>query len=332
MAIPIYYQEMNLLMGRQIPSALSYDSVAFNYFWRSLYDRLRSRFNIDCPDDWDKEAFAYMLLGAGYTPLVDTNKFANNTSEMYGIIPVYGTPTGIGVLYQPTKFIIANPLLPNIREVNIWEDAGMVRLTSDWMGLFDIIDKYAATLATLEGTINQSIINSRFAYVLAAKNNNAAKTIKAIMDARSQGKPYMVFDKEMFKDISKGSKTDVLTNDDMFEFIDFRVRENYITKDLLADMTTIYHQFDMEVGIPSNPAEKAERLVTNEVESNNVESVARFTTWMENLNTSIKKSKKLFPELKLSITPTVYYTGQTGAKESGKEVKDVREDNPTGVK
>lgn len=61
-------------------------------------------------------------------------------------------------------------------------------------------------------------------------------------------------------------------------------------------------------------------MVTNEIESNNVETVARFTTWMGCLDDSIEKTKRLFPgELDdFSIKPRQYDTGQTGAVETGK--------------
>ena len=62
-------------------------------------------------------------------------------------------------------------------------------------------------------------------------------------------------------------EVDFLLDDDMFTFVDFQVKENYITDKLLHDTETVYHQFDNEVGIPSNPQEKKERMVTNEIES-----------------------------------------------------------------
>ena len=96
----------------------------------------------------------------------------------------------------------------------------------------------------------------------------------------------------------------------------------------------ISHQFDQEVGIPSNPLEKKERMISNEVESNNVESVARFTTWMECIDESQKKTKEFFKgEIDdLYIGPMVYDTGQTGSVESGKVVKlNASKINATGA-
>jgi hypothetical protein len=50
---------------------------------------------------------------------------------------------------------------------------------------------------------------------------------------------------------------------------------------------------------------------------------------MDCLNESIKKTIKVFPSLEgqLSIEARVYDTGQTGAKEAGKEVTNVKQTN-----
>ena len=75
--------------------------------------------------------------------------------------------------------------------------------------------------------------------------------------------------------------------------------------------------------------EKKERLISNEVESNSAETVSRFECFMDCLNESIKKTIKVFPSLEgqLSIEARVYDTGQTGAKEAGKEVTNVKQTN-----
>ena len=88
-------------------------------------------------------------------------------------------------------------------------------------------------------------------------------------------------------------------------------------------------QFDTEVGIPNNPYEKGERLITNEVESNSAETVARFTYMMDCLKRSLDRTYEVFPELKstLTVKSRTYDTGQTGAKEAGKEVTDVKQTN-----
>ena len=48
---------------------------------------------------------------------------------------------------------------------------------------------------------------------------------------------------------------------------------------------------------------------------------------MDCLNRSLDRTYKVFPELKdtLKVEARIYDTGQTGAKEAGKEVEDVKQ-------
>ena len=330
MALPYNFQELNNMRGHKVPSSsICYDSETYFYFWRSLYQRLASKFKWKVPEYWEKEIFEFSLYGWGYMGVFDTNKYAKTPNQRFGIIPAVSTVYGIGVQMQPTKIRTANPYFYMPYEEIIYQGAGLIKITGDYKGILDIVDFYAARLATLFSTVDQSVINSRFAYIVSANSESAAATLKAIFDARNSGKPLIVYDKNKLKkkDSKDSTAAEVLSSSDPFEVLDLRVGENYITDKLLADYRRILNMFDTEVGIPNNPVDKAERLVTNEVESNSAETVARFTYMMDCLKLSIEKTIKVFPELegKLSVEARTYDTGQTGAKEAGKEVKDVKQ-------
>ena len=326
--LPFYYDEINNLRGHKVPSVgMCYDSETFFFFWRSLYQRLASKFEWKVPDHWDKEVFEFTLYSLGFVGVFDTNKYARTPNQRFGIIPAPSTVHGIGVQMQPTKIRTANPHFYMPYSETIYEGAGLIKLTSDYRGILDIVDFYARELATLWSSIDQSIINARFAYIIAANSEAAAATLKAIFDARNSGKPLMVYDKEKLKKKDPVDKTLPLDDKEPFEVLDLRVGENYITDKLLADYRRILVQFDTEIGIPNNPYEKGERLITNEVESNSAETVARFTYMMDCLKRSLDRTYEVFPELKstLTVRARTYDTGQTGAKEAGKEVKDVKQ-------
>ena len=326
--LPFYYDEINNLRGHKVPSVgLCYDSETFFFFWRSLYERLSSKFNWTVPDHWDKEVYQFTLYSLGFVGIFDTNKYARTPNQRYGIIPAPATVHGIGVQMQPTKIRTANPHFYMPYDEIIYEGAGLIKLTSDYRGILDIVDFYAKELATLWSSIDQSIINARFAYIIAANSEAAAATLKAIFDARNSGKPLMVYDKNKLIKKQPVDKTLPIENQDPFEVLDLKVGENYITDKLLADYRRILVQFDTEIGIPNNPYEKGERLITNEVESNSAETVARFTHWMDCLHRSLDRTYEVFPELKetLKVESRIYDTGQTGAKEAGKEVADVKQ-------
>lgn len=178
---------------------MCYDSDTYYFFWRSLYQRLASKFEWTVPDHWDKEVFEFTMYAFGFVGVFDTNKYATTPNQRYGIIPAPSTVHGIGVQMQPTKIRTANPHFYMPYDETIYEGAGLIKLTSDYRGILDIVDVYAAELATLWSSIDQSIINSRFAYIVAANSEGAAATLKAIFDARNSGKPLIVYDKDKLK-------------------------------------------------------------------------------------------------------------------------------------
>lgn len=308
MNVPYYYDELNKMRGCNIPSSLNYKSDTFYYFQRALYQRVASKFEITCPDHWDKQVFLCTLLMLGHVGIFDTNKYADgDASKMFGIIPAPATLSGIGVQMQPTEIRTANPYFYMREPEIIYQGAGLIKLSNDYCGIFDIIDYYAEKLATLSGSIDQSIVNSRFSFAMSANTKQAAETLKAIFDKRNSGDPFIVFDKNKMKDNNPAN----LGDQEPIDFIDFHVGDNYITDKLFNDYRNIMNLFDAEVGIANNPTEKAERLIVNEVDANNVETVARFSFWMSNLKDSIEKTKKVFPNLVLDIKPTLYNVDQT---------------------
>ena len=326
--LPFYYTEINELRGHKLPKGgLCYESDTYFFFWRSLYQRLASKFKWEVPDHWDKEVFEFTLYALGFVGIFDTNKYATTPNQRYGIIPAPSTVSGVGVQMQPTRIRTANPHFYMPYSETIYEGAGLIKLTSDYRGILDIVDFYAAELATLWSSVDQSIVNSRFAYIVAANSEAAAATLKAIFDQRNSGQPLIVYDKEKLKKKQPVDKSLPIEDQEPFDVLDLHVGENYITDKLLADYRRILVQFDTEIGIPNNPYEKGERLITNEVESNSAETVARFEFMMDCLKRSLDKTYKVFPELKdtLKVESRRYDTGQTGAKEAGKEVTDVKQ-------
>lgn len=325
MGVPLYSNNLNLIRGTKIPDDVCYSSEAYYYSWNSLYDRLCSRFSFKVPDYWEKDMFEFNLFADGFIGVFDTNKYARTSNQRYGIIPAKATLSGVGVQYQPTKILTANPHFYMPAPEIIYQGAGMIKLTHNYMGVLHIVDFYADKLAVLLSTVDQSLMNSRFAYIVGASSPAASATLKAIFDQRNSGKPTIVFDNEKIKkatDKTQKVAAANLSNEDPFNVVDLHVGENYITDKLMADYRRLIAAFDEEIGIPNNPIEKAERLISNEVESNSADTVARSTKMLDRLKLSIDKTIEVFPELsgKLSVEFTKFDTGATGAKEAGKEV------------
>lgn len=323
--IPIPSNNLNLIRGTMIPEDVCYSSATYDYCWNSLYERLASRFNFKTPSWWEKDLFEFSLYAKGYLGVFDTNKYAKTPNQEYGIIPAIATLSGVGVQYQPTKILTANPYFYMPAPENIYQGAGLIKLTHNYCGILHIVDFYADKMAILFSTVDQSLMNSRFAYIVGANSPAGAATLKAVFDQRNSGKPIIVYDNEKIKQkTAKDAKVSAanLSKEDPFNVVDLEVGKNYITDKLMADYRRLLAAFDEEIGIPNNPIDKAERLVSNEVESNSADTVARSTKMLERLQLSIQKTIEVFPSLegKLSVEFTEYDTGATGAKEAGKEV------------
>lgn len=304
MEVPYFYEQLNNIIGHASPSTLKYDSASYQYFRRSLIQRMFSIFDFELPDTWNADYFNYILFGLGFVIVIDGGK--------YGVVPQHGTLSQFGIYYQPTEANIATQFF-NKPHLKIWKDCGLIKLTPDYVGAMDIVDFYAQKLASLDSTLNQSIVNSRMAYIIGAKDKSGAQTIKAALDEISKGNPAVVYDESKVK-----GKGNTLTEDDPWSFLNLEVNKNYITDKVLDNYREILNQFDTEVGIPNNQqSDKKERLVTNEVETNNAETVARATTWEDCLKASIKRTNELYG-LNISVKRREYDTGNTGAVEAGK--------------
>ena len=103
-------------------------------------------------------------------------------------------------------------------------------------------------------------------------------------DGMSEGDPAIVIDKKLLNDDGTPS---------WFPFIQ-NVKEMYITTDLLSDMRKIEAMFDTEIGIPNANTDKRERLITDEVNANNIETATRAELWLETLRKDIETANAMF--------------------------------------
>ena len=70
----------------------------------------------------------------------------------------------------------------------------------------------------------------------------------------------------------------------------------------MADMRKVKEEFLTAIGVPNANTDKRERLITSEVESNNVETRTKIELWKESIERGIKQTKKLFGDMDLSVS------------------------------
>lgn len=288
---PLNYDKINAIEGSYIPSAVKYrNNQTYEYWERSLFQRACSVVESELPEGWTgsvKDFLYYCLFKFGYVPVW-------NSAE-YGFTFQPGNLKGYNWYYQPTSALIANPLLASSLELEIGTECEILKLTPDYRGIWDIISYYAEKLATLDNALNMSIINNKFAFILGARNKVAGQALKKIMDKVNRGEPAVVYDMKLLND-----QTDKAEPFQVWERTQ-SLKNSYITTDQLRDFQTILNNFDNEVGIPTIPYEKKERMVASEAESRQMDSQSRATIWIECLNGSAERIKKLYPGTTMSF-------------------------------
>ena len=276
---PLNYSEINAIEGCYTPSMVkSFNNKVFIFWERALFQRAASVIDFkDLPDAWGgatKDFFTYCLYKFGYVGVFN--------SKEYGLVFQPGNISGFNIYYQPVKFIIANPHMQTTKtEFTIGADVELIKLTPDYMGIWDVINFYAEKLAVLDNAINMSLINNKFAFMLAAKNKQASEAFKKMIDKVNAGEPAVIYDQKLVNDQQDKTEPWQLWSRD-------HMKENYITTMQLADFNTILHNFDKEIGIPTLPVEKKERMITDEAQSTVMDAISRSEIWLETLESSLE--------------------------------------------
>ncbi len=283
MYLPLYARHINIADGTYFPSQVkTRNNRAYSYWERSLFQRAASAIEWEgWPEDWDamtQDFFQYCLFRFGFVCVFE--------NPAYGRVFQPCTLNGFDLYYQPTEALVANPALGSLR-LGIGSDCELIKLTPDYMGVWDIIDYYAGKLSTLDTAIDMSIINNKFAFFLAAKNKAAAKTLKKIFDKVNAGEPAVVYDTKLLNDDTDQTEP--------WQFWERKnLKESYLTTDQLQDFQTLINNFDSEIGIPSLPYQKAERMVTQEASMRTLDSVSRSTVWVRTLKASLETVNEMF--------------------------------------
>ena len=276
--LPLNYEQINIAAGSYFPSQVKpYNNEVFKYWQRSLFQRACSTLIIEVPEIWKehKNLLYWSLFAYGFCGCFNLTEFG----KCFNPVNV----SGYNFYYEPTKVILSNPALPaNAKdEFEIGIDTQILKLTPDYQGIFDIITYYAEKLASMDCAINSAIINTKFAYIVGAKNKAASETLKKLFDKVSRGEPAVFFDSKLANDpTDKEEPWQALFRDNL--------KNSYIITDLLKDFQTILNNFDCEIGIPTIPYEKKERMVTSEAESRQIDATSRSIVWFDELTRTME--------------------------------------------
>ena len=274
--MPYGYNEINqyTALGGNITHVCNTSAALF--FKRYLFQRAFSVFKWELPKNWDKRYFLYTLYGWGSLAVINTDKF--------GIIPQQCGYMGYNVYYQPTHATISNPLLAGIVQPEIGRECELMYLMPDMGGIFDIVDFYGDMMALTAETIGTNLYNSKLAYVFLAGNKAGAESFKKLFDDIQSGKPATVIDKNLIG--ADGAPA--------WDTFAQNLGANFITPDLLETLRKLRNDFDTEIGIPNANTDKSERLIVDEVNANNVETISNCAMWLENLQECCARVNNMF--------------------------------------
>lgn len=277
LSLPLDYINNNIYNAFRSPSTVHCKNTALqSYFRRYLMQKAISVFKWTLPETWDKDYFLYTLYCYGYCAVINTDEF--------GVIPQWGALGGYNVFYRPTYVMITNPLIKEMKRPTIGKDCTIIKLQPDYGSITDLVGYYADMMALCSESISINLVNSHVATVFPAANKTVAESYKKMFDKLASGEPAVVVDKNLFDDTGKPTWTPYQAN----------IKQEYIADQILADMRKIEAMFDTDVGIPNANTDKKERLVTDEVNANNVETATRCELWLEQLKEAIEETKTMF--------------------------------------
>lgn len=293
---PLNYDKLNLINGTQIPSVEKVHSASFDYWVRTLFHRAASTLVFGLPEYWQGEIedfWYYCLLKFGFLSIQDLTGKSDEGDEIGKCFYPVGLK-GYNFYLQPKYSLLSNPTLKNTYELKIDEDCALVKMTPDFIGIWDVIERYAEMLSNLDNAINMSIVNNKFAFILAGKTKAAVQTLKKVMDKINSGEPAVFIDSRVMDDTtSKDTPFQSWTRDNL--------KQSYLTTDQLLDLHTILNDFDSEIGIPTVPYQKKERETEFESKSKVADGQARALVWKRCIESSLKKVKALYPDLDITF-------------------------------
>ena len=247
------------------------------YFRRYLIQKIISVFEFKgIPETWSKDYFLYTLFCFGFVAIVETDKF--------GVIPQHCSLYGYDVFYRPTNVNIANPLIRGNLTPRIGTECALVRMQPDYGSCWDIVAYYADLLSLCTEALAVNLVNSKLAYVFACEDKTVAESFKKMYDQMNEGNPAVFADRKLF--LEDGSPA--------WETFQNNLKQNYIAKDILEDMTKIDARFCTEIGIPNVNMAKESGVTDNEVEANNIDTKTKASLWLETIRAGLDKANELF--------------------------------------
>ncbi|MBO4695606.1 MAG: hypothetical protein J5656_06825 [Clostridia bacterium] len=312
--MPFDFEQFMLIESHYSPSPKMRNNKAYNFWFRSLLERAMSIIDADLPENWEgttRDFFFLCLFRIGFVCVYYDKKFGVSFQPC--------SLLGQNLYYQPIEALIANPVYdPKGKSIKLGEEGALLKLTPSYAGINDVIAYYAERLANLDASEMVAIWNSRFPKIALASNKPGAEALKKLYDSISEGEPFKVVSNKQI------APNDAQTKEKPWNLLELEGRkENYILPDILRDFQTIINNFDAEIGIPTLPYQKKERMVSDEASMRSYDGKARSLTWIKTLNaTADEVNKVLGKYLEKPLKFELHYDDEDNEAPNTQEVEE----------
>lgn len=246
---------------------------------RYLYTKLYSLYDFTLPKDWPLNLFRLFLFHYGSIAVIYTKKFG-------WIFWPYGV-TKLGLYYLPSEIEVWNGHLPKVQRGIIGVNAEIIRVMDDYIGLDDLVTKYAQKLAAIDKSIDINFLNANVALYAEAQNKKDADDIRTAYADATTGKPMVMLNKEL---MNSGQLKTLIQNP----------KGNFMALEMLQARRDIVNMFLTDIGIPTANYEKRAQISTAEVTQRDGETKAICTVILDTITECFDKVNAI-SELGLSV-------------------------------
>lgn len=240
------------------------DMTALTRFYQTHFLRKAiSVYEWKYPKYWNFDYFIYNLYVKGFVSVLYTNE--------YGLIPQECGLLGWKVMQEPEGVFVGTQFV-QINHRSIGDKCELFKVNADYSSMMDVVNMYASICAKIMSGILVNIDNTKLAYLIPVPDSKASKSVKTILDSVYNGERAVPYAKDMIQDDWK--------------FFTQNVGQNYIVDRLLSDLRKTENDFDTRIGINNTNVEKRERMLTDEVNSNNGDVMSEAWERLERLKKS----------------------------------------------
>lgn len=257
---------------------------AYRFYFKWLLGKLHELFKWEnMPDTIDIDFLNNCLFLDGH--VLFTDKLDKKLRCFFGEIG--GEPN---IYYMPTLYTVANPVVGSAN-VNIDNDKeGVVMFNSredkiyNFMprgsGLYPLIHQTATLLADNIVSINTAQINSRVQACIIAGDEQLRNSAEVYVKDLYKGKPWTVVSESMISSIKSNPISSAATPQAIQALVELH---QYIIAD-----------FYNSIGIKTNPVNKKERLITDEINSVDDYLAVTINQMLDSRKLGIEKVNKRF--------------------------------------